>query len=211
MAADRAWPRSVRVRTTAAAVGVLGVALLLCGVALVAGLRLKLDRDLRAGAMLRASEVARLVGSGADLSPVLAGDDAVQVLGAAGEVVAASTRLAGRPPIARLAAGQSRTVVLPSDDDSYLVVAASAGDRTVLLARSRDDVAEATQALTVLLGIGLPLLLLVVGATTWRWWEVRWRRWTLSGPRSTPSPRQRCIAGCRCRRPVTRSTGSPPP
>ena len=48
------------------------------------------------------------------------------------------------------------------------MVATSAGDRTVLLARGRDDVSEATQALAVLLGVGLPLLLLLVGATTWR-------------------------------------------
>jgi signal transduction histidine kinase len=92
----------------------------------------------------------------------------VQILGPAGDVVAASPQLAGRPPMARLAVGESRTVDLPFDDDSYLVVAASAGSRTVLLARSGGDVAEATQALTVLLGVGLPLLLLVVGATTWR-------------------------------------------
>jgi signal transduction histidine kinase len=168
MAADRAWPRSVRVRTTAAAVGVLGVALLLSGAALVAGLHLELDRDLRAGAMVRAAEVARSVESGTDLSAVLAGDDMVQVLGAAGEVVAASPPLAGRPAMARLAPGESRTVALALDDDSYLVVAADAGTRTVLLARSRDDVSEPTQALIVLLGVGLPLLLLVVGATTWR-------------------------------------------
>jgi signal transduction histidine kinase len=168
MAADRAWPRSVRVRTTAAAVGVLGIALLLSGIALVAGLHLKLGRDLRAGATLRAAEVARLVESGADLSPVLAGDDVVQILGPAGDVVAAGPRLAGRPPMVRLAAGESRTVHLPIDDDSYLVVAAGAGDRTVLLARSRGDVSDAAQTLTVLLSLGLPLLLLVVGATTWR-------------------------------------------
>ena len=168
MAADRAWPRSVRVRTTAAAVGVLGVALLVSGVALVAGLHFQLDRGLRAGAAVRVAEIARSVGSGARLSPVLAGDDAVQVLGPAGEVVDATSQLTGRPPIARLAAGQSRILDLGLDNDSYLVVAASAGDRTVLLARGRDDVAETTQALTVLLGVGLPVLLLVVGATTWR-------------------------------------------
>jgi signal transduction histidine kinase len=168
MAADRAWPRSVRVRTTAAAVGVLGVALLLAGIALVAGLHLALSRDMRAGATLRAAEVARSVDSGADLSPELVGADAVQVLGSAGEVLAASPQVAGRPAMARLAAGESRTVDVAFDDDTYLVVAASAGNRTVLLARSRENLVEATQALTLLLGVGLPLLLLIVGATTWR-------------------------------------------
>jgi signal transduction histidine kinase len=168
MAGDWAWPRSVRVRTTAAAVGVLGVALLLAGIALVAGLHLALGRDLRAGATLRAAEVARSVDSGADVSPELAGADAVQVLGADGEVMAASPQLTGRSAMARLAAGESRTIDVGFDDDTYLVVAASAGDRTVLLARSRENLVEATQALTLLLGVGLPLLLLIVGATTWR-------------------------------------------
>jgi signal transduction histidine kinase len=170
MAADRAWAwaRSVRVRTTAAAVGVLGVALLLAGVALVAGLHLALGRDLRAAATLRADEVARSVDAGADLSPVLTGADAVQILGPDGDVIAASPRLTGRPAMARLAAGESGTVDVAFDDDTYLVVAASAGNRTILLARSRENLTEATQALIVLLSLALPLLLLIVGATTWR-------------------------------------------
>ncbi|BCB89586.1 hypothetical protein [Phytohabitans suffuscus] len=72
MAADRprrvaGVPRgSVRVRTTAVAVAVVGVSLLIGAVALVASLDQALERELRAAMAVRATEAAQAVRSGAD-------------------------------------------------------------------------------------------------------------------------------------------------
>ena len=162
---------SVRVRTTAMAVTVVGVTLLLGAVALVLSLDAALERELRASAAVQASETARTLDSGGDPVAGMAGDDdrALQVLGPAGEVAAATPNLAGEPPMARLTPGETREVDVPFDDDTYLVVAAAAsGGRVVLVGYSLDSVGESTRALTLLLAVGLPALLVVVGATAWR-------------------------------------------
>ena len=158
---------SVRVRITAAAVAVVGLALLLGGVALVASLHAALTREVRITTTLRAAEVARVVESGGEAA---VGDDAMfQVLGAAGDLLAASPNIAGRPPLVRLAPGESRVIEVPFDDGRFLAVAtAAAHGRTVVLGQSMDPVDEPTRTLVTLLAIGLPALLLLVAATTWR-------------------------------------------
>lgn len=167
----RALRGSVRVRTTAAAVTVVAVALLLGAVALVVSLRAVLTREVRTAATLRATEVARLVDSGGDPVRAVAGDGDVllQLLDPTGNVLAASPNMAGRALPVRPAPGESRVIDVPFDDDPFLAVAVAAGGgRTVVLAHSLDSVEESTRALATLLAIGLPGLLLVVGLTSWR-------------------------------------------
>src|SRR6185437_429054 len=75
----------------------------------------------------------------------------------------------GRPPLARLAPGESRVIDVPFDDGRFLAVAtAAAHGRTVVLGQSLDPVGEPTRTLVILLALGLPVLLVVVAATTWR-------------------------------------------
>jgi signal transduction histidine kinase len=157
-------------RTTAAAVAVVGLALLLGAVALVGSLRAVLTDQVRAAAALRAGEVADALGRGGDPVALVADDDdlALQVLSPAGEVVAASPNVAGQPPLVRLSPGESRVIDVPFDDEDFLAVAVADDGRTVLLARNLDLVIESTRTVTILLAIGLPGLLLVVAATTWR-------------------------------------------
>ncbi|BCB74779.1 ATP-binding protein [Phytohabitans flavus] len=162
---------SVRVRTTAVAVAVVGVSLLIGAVALVVSLDVLLKRELGATMAVRAAETAHAIGSGVDPVVSVAGDDdlVVQVLGGSGEVLAASPNAAGRPALARIAPGTSRETPVPFDDDEFLVVAAAAGDgRVVLVGHSIDGVTGSTRALTALLAVGLPALLAVVGVTAWR-------------------------------------------
>jgi signal transduction histidine kinase len=150
---------------------VVGVALLVGAVGLVATLNAVLVREVRAAALVRAAEAARVAESGGDPAAAVAGDDDVvlQVLGPSGEVLSASPNAAGRPALVRLAPGESREIDAPFDDDGFLVVAAAAGrERTVLVGHSLDGVGESTRALATLLAVGLPVLLLVVGATAWR-------------------------------------------
>lgn len=169
--------RSVRARTTAGAVLVVGVALVIAAFVLVTLTRQTLERNIKAAARLRAHDVAAVLRDGTPPERLeIANEDDVriQVLGGAGQVLASSPRLEGRPAIARLAPGESRIVQTLSGerDDPFAVVAVSAEalgeDLVVLVARTMDPVEESLVIVTRILVIAGPLLLLVVGVTTWK-------------------------------------------
>ncbi len=162
---------SVRVRATLVAVAVVGVALLAGAAGLLAGLHGLLVREVRAAATLQAAESVRLLDSGRDPVSVVAGDDDVfvQVLGPAGEVLRTTPNAGTGSAVASIEPGQWRQVAVAFDDDEFLAVSATAsGGRTVLVGHSLDQVSASTAALAVLLAVGLPALLLLVGAMTWR-------------------------------------------
>ena len=180
MAADRrrSWPAragTVRVRTTVAALLVVGVAMVVGGVMLVAVLRNALTSEVETSARLRATEVAADLESGTRPDQLAVGeaeDLLIQVLDERGEVVRSSSNVDGLPPVARLRPGASAKVDVPIDNDDFLAVAVAAttpdGRLTVVVARVADMIGESTRIVTVLLAVGLPVLLLVVGATTWK-------------------------------------------
>ncbi|MFC5381570.1 ATP-binding protein [Aquipuribacter nitratireducens] len=178
----RWWTRvaGVRVRTTAAAVLVVGLAMTVGGVALVLALRTTLLDGARSTAEVRAASVAASLAAGADpvqaVTPQREGDDlVVQVVDRSGRVVAASP-LGRSLPALRPAGAEGAAVVddLPGGgelDDELLVVAvpatADGSAATVLVGREVDDILASTRLVTVLLAAGGPLLVVVVGATTW--------------------------------------------
>lgn len=169
------WRGSVRVRTTVAAVVVVGIALLAGSLALVAILRNTLTREVLNAARLRAGDVAAVLESGTQPSevPLLEEDDVlVQILDEEGDVVAASPAIEGERSLARLRPGESAEIAVPAEEDDFLAVAATAdtagGRFTVLVARALEEVTESTRTVTGVLVVGLPVLLLVVAATTWR-------------------------------------------
>nr|MBA3363583.1 HAMP domain-containing protein [Actinomycetota bacterium] len=166
---------TVRVRTTVAAVVVVGVALLAGSLALVAILGNTLTREVLNATRLRAGEVAAVLESGIQPSTIalLEEDDTlVQVLDEESAVVASSPTIEGERPLARLRPGESAEIGVAGDDDDLLAVAASAdtpqGRYIVLVARALEGVTESTRTVSGVLVIGLPVLLLVVAATTWR-------------------------------------------
>ncbi len=177
MAADRAGRRfgTVRVRTTVAAATIVGIALLIGAVALVAVLRRNLIDNIDTAARLRARDVAAVIADGQRPDDLNVDNDEaslVQVLDARGAVVASSENISGEPAITRLDPGSSRTIHgLPIDDGAYRVVAepARAGRShfTVLVARETESVDHTITEVTSLLAAGLPMLVLLVAATTW--------------------------------------------
>jgi signal transduction histidine kinase len=163
------------VRTTALAVLVVGVALLVGSVLMVSLLRRSLTDDVRTAAFVRAETVADFLRASPPSTAIQVGDpeeEFAQVLDARGQVVASSANVSGRSPIVRLAPGETQRIEQPPiDDDPFLAVATSAtgasGSVTVIVGRSLDTVTESTAATTGLLAAGIPLLLLVVGVVTW--------------------------------------------
>jgi signal transduction histidine kinase len=164
------------VRTTVAAVIVVGVTLAIAAVAMVIFLRRSLTSDVRAAAVLQARTVANLLESDYRSGVIPIGDsedEYVQVLDESGRVVNWSPNVTGLPPVVELEPGESRRIEdLSFEDDAFLAVAISAqtsqGDLTVISGGTLETVTESSAATIRLLMIGLPLLLAVVGVTTWR-------------------------------------------
>ena len=144
--APPAWRRgrlaTIWVRTTVAAVAVVGLALGVGSVVLVTVLRDTLTREVRAAARLRGQDVAAVLASDAAARGPLAVDDP-----------------------------QELVIQVLDEDGPFLAVATGAdtplGRRTVVVVRSSDAVGETTAVVSGLLAVGLPLLLAVVAVTTW--------------------------------------------
>ena len=173
MADTRLGRASVRFRTTAAAVLVVAIALLVGAFALVALVRESLRDGLEAGAEQRATVLAdQIETSGLPQQPAEDDEDldepdgdVWQVTAADGTVVRSSQHLSEPLPTEDADAAQ-----LPGADHRYLVVTEDAerGEAYVVsVAASLEEVDDSTTALVTPLVVGLPLLLLVVGGTTW--------------------------------------------
>ena len=176
---DRRWDRaSVRFRTTAVAVTVVAVALLVGAVTLVALVRGSMRDGVEAATEQRASDLAdQLEASGLPAADEPDADDAGddpdepddvlwQVTAADGAVVRSSQPLAEPLPTE-----DADEVRLSGADHAYVVTTedATVGGReyVVTVAGSLEEVEDSTSALTTPLLVGLPLVLLLVGGTTW--------------------------------------------
>ncbi len=135
--------RTVRVRTTAMALGAVGAALIVAAVALVLLLHRSLVSDVDAQARLRLDAVVALVQRGG-VPATLAGRVTVATV--------ANPRIDGGGGAYRIAARSLDT---------------AGGPVTVYVAASLEPVTESTGTLRVLLAIAVPLLLVFVGVTTW--------------------------------------------
>ena len=173
--AERGWGRaSVRLRTTAAAVLVVAIVLLVGALTLVALVRGSLTDGLETTAEQRASALAdQIEASGLPAETATDDEDddepdelVWQVTDADGAVVRTSQPL-GRP----LPVVDTDGVRLPGADHPYLVVteeAESGGeDYDVAVGASLEEVEDSTSALVAPLLVGLPLVLLLVAGTTW--------------------------------------------
>lgn len=165
---------SIRGRTTAVAVVLVGVALVIGAVTLVTVMRGTLTASLLADAELRAAEVVAELDAGVApgaLRLPTSDDVLIQVLDAEGSVLAAGIEAPGTPLAPDLTSGESVTIDVPADDDPFIVVAADVRDpgpaETVLVGRALDFVEESTEVVSVLLAVGLPILLVVVGVVAW--------------------------------------------
>ena len=174
MAEGRLGRASVRVRTTVAAVLVVAVALLLGAFVLVTLVRGSLRDGLETAAEERASALADQIDTtglpaapredpGDDSDELDDPDDLVwQVTDADGSVVRASQPLSRALPTE-----DSDAASVPGGEHDYVVVAEDAGGYVVSVAVSLEEVDDSTSALLPPLLVGLPLLLLLVGGTTW--------------------------------------------
>jgi signal transduction histidine kinase len=151
----------------------VGAALVIAAVSLVAVMRSAMVSNVRDAARLRATDVALSLRDGEPTAVRFDDDDDVfvQIVDESGVVVASSLGSAVERPL--VPSSGDHVVEDPAiDDDPFVVVTQRAdsadGPVTVVVGRNLDLVIETTTVVARVLALGLPLLLLVVGITTWR-------------------------------------------
>jgi signal transduction histidine kinase len=171
----RAGTGTVRFRATLAAVAIVGIAFVAGSIGVVVVLRSTLTDEVRDATFLRADDVLSALKSGTSPDRLVTGVDddfQIQVLDERGTLIAATPELDGKDVIGRLRPGHSTVIRLGRDNERFLAVTKGAatadGHRTVVTARTLEPVAETTRVVGRLLLLGLPLLLLLVGFTTWK-------------------------------------------
>ncbi|WP_406209708.1 HAMP domain-containing histidine kinase [Kitasatospora sp. NBC_01560] len=175
--ATRLAPRSVRARTTLAACTSVAVVLLAASAAVVLLLRANLERSVEDGAREQARAVARLATDGhlTAALPLDHGTDFVQVIDAGGRVVAASQNLIGRPALAPTGARDGhRSYNLHALGEEHhqrvttLTADTPTGPVTVHVGASLRTADAADDVTTAALAALSAVLVLTVGALTWR-------------------------------------------
>lgn len=163
-----------------AATVIVALAITSGAAALVSVLRTSLERNRENVAVAQAVNIAGLAASG-HLPAVLASPNEEttlsQVVDQQNQVIAASANITGEAPVAPFSpAGDRRSVrrvraLAVTDGGPSLLVAlrSNLGDRpvTIFTAVSLDATDTAVQTVILGLALGLPVLLLLVGATTW--------------------------------------------
>ena len=184
MVADHPLRRvGLRLRVTAVAALAVGVALFFAAVLLIGLLRTRLDTAATTAATLRARDIAAL--AEADALPntlALPGEESafVQVVNDAGVVIASTENIDGEVAIstAKPSGFEPLTMTIlvdPLDQaDRMRVVALNAtttlGEVTIYTGESLENAHDTTAAITTVLAVGLPLLVVIVAAVTW--WAV---------------------------------------
>jgi signal transduction histidine kinase len=167
---------AIRVQTTAAAVLVVGVSLLVAAVAMVNLLDRALRAHVRTTALIRAQAISDELATGTNPLAVTVGNEEeefVQLLDADGDVVMSSPNMAGRSAIAPVGPGTVLEIgSVPFEEGPFLAVGISStstlGPLTIIVGRSLEGVIEGRAAAASLLAVAVPLLLVVVGVVTWR-------------------------------------------
>ena len=178
------WARGVRARTAMSATLVVAVALALAAVALVVLHRRQLVHGLATVAQQQGAEVAAQITEGGigavDIGAVsaTAGERAlVQVVNVDGTVASASASVQGESSVSLAKPGAGEVVVtearsLPIGDGEPFVVVTTgvqtgSGVARVVTAQSLETVERSTSVVLTLLGVGIPLMLLVVGGSSY--------------------------------------------
>ncbi len=157
-----------------AAVLVSGLALGLSAIGLVIMLRSNLTSNISTAVELRAEDVASSLRDAPEIPFSIDSDEDgfIQVIDDSGTVIASSTNALGPQPLVEIAAGAFVTVDLDLAESGPYRVFAEAGsvaDRkvTIVVGRSLEAIEESTGTLARLLALGVPVLVLIIGLTTY--------------------------------------------
>lgn len=171
----------VRARVTAAASLVLASIMVIGAIVLVSLVNQSLQDNLDAAAVTRAQDVAATLTTNGVRSSIATGSEdssLVQVVDSTGAVVSASENISGEPAVLALPPSTYGSVSVTvgsvpvgANAQLFRVVAEPvqlpSGAGWVYVASSLEQVESATGSLVLLLSIGLPIMLVIVGGTIW--------------------------------------------
>lgn len=165
---------SIRVRTTLGASVVALVVLAIAAVLLVATLRRSQLSTIGQGLDLRATDIESLLdGGAAPASVAVESEDNsfVQILDARGNVIASSNNVEGEPPVVSSTRPGWSTRSIPALGNQEFRVHARATDGeqrvTIVVGTSLEDLQRTQDTLVRALVVGVPALLILLGALTW--------------------------------------------
>jgi len=165
---------SVRVRATAASIVIVAIALTIAGVVLLGVLRESQIKSIDTTLELRTNDVAALIDEDGAFETLSVKDDEdgfVQIIDAAGKVVASSTNIANEPRIIAGGEGSNTTMQFPQlDHDDFRVhvnFTASDPQFSIVVGTNLEDVNDVLATTRRSLGIGLPILLLLIAGMIW--------------------------------------------
>jgi signal transduction histidine kinase len=166
--AERRHRGGVRVRTTLAAVVVVGIAMLAVSLTMLAFVDRSLTAQAADGAEVRAAElVAQPASTSGVIEVIDPTEEFVQVL-RDGRIVEASENVRGLAPLASPSPGEHvRLDTVPFTNAPFVVASAASGNLTAVVGRNIDDEVDAWNTVRKALLLGVPALLAVVGAVTW--------------------------------------------
>ncbi len=188
MAERRFFPLGVRPRITLIAVLVVGAVLAAATAGLLTLTSRSIERSVKEGALARAESLAAVAAAGAITDPLPGRDPDLiaQIVDSSGTVVASDRAISGIPPVVDLTPGvglQVRTVLDDilegfedeeaglEDEGPYAIVVQGVdlgdGPGVVIVASSLEVADQARNAVDPLLGIGLPIVLIIVGFVVW--------------------------------------------
>ncbi len=170
---------TVRVRVTLAAVVIVGLTFAAGAAWLVSAHRDSLTQNVETNARLRIRDIAATIADGT-LTPILAvptnDENLIQIIDSNGTIVSTSANIHGRPRISTTTPGSNEYITqtihhFPVGDTPFLVVSHQVSTQkasyTIYVAGSLESVQDSTDSLTRLLLLGLPIMLVLVGAITW--------------------------------------------
>ena len=163
---------SIRVRISGIATVVVALALVAGAGLLGLGLRAALLEGVHASADAYASDLAARVdaagGSGAALVRGNDDDDRfAQLLDGDGRLVAASESSEDLAAVAEDDYDENHTIAVPGEDTVYLLSSEDTDNGTIVVGQSTESVDETLGTVVTLLAIAVPLVTLLVAATTW--------------------------------------------
>lgn len=207
----------VRVRATAAAVGIVAIAMALAGILLVQELRTTQIAAIDTALEIRANDIESLMVDGTppeQLSVEDEQDDFVQVIDTANrQVVAASRNISGRPPI--IAGSDGTTVTMrpkgldPEDFRVHVHPTEDGSQYTIVVGTNLENVDRVVDTTRRSLLVGLPVLWHSLRRSPGRLSVAHCGRWKQSARKSPSSAAATCTNVCPSRPPATRSGALP--
>jgi signal transduction histidine kinase len=167
--AERRRGVTIRVRITLIATAVVAVALVAGALLFGVSLRAALLEGVQSSADSYASDLASRVDA-AGAGEVTGSDDDdrfAQLLGEDGALLASSESAEGLAAVAEDDYDENRSIRLPGEDAAYLLSSEDTDDGVVVVGMSTEDVDETLGTVWTMLAVALPLVILLVAATTW--------------------------------------------